>query len=97
MNTEAEKNNRSINHVTLHARKALEVQGVIDVISFDEQTVTLDTDCGSMTIDGDALHIRVLNIEQGIVAMDGRIDAITYFDTESKKEEKSGLLGKLFR
>jgi sporulation protein YabP len=97
MNTEQEKNTTSDNHLILHARKALEVRGVTDVISFDEQTVILDTDCGNMTVDGDALHIRVLNVEQGIVTMDGRIDAITYFDTENKKEEKRSLFGKLLR
>ena len=97
MNTEQEKSNRSAHQLAMRARQSLEVQGVTDVVSFDEQTVILDTVCGNMTIDGDALHIHVLNINDGLVTLDGRIDAITYFETESKKNAKSGLFGKMFR
>lgn len=97
MNTEQEKSNRSAHRLAMQARQSLEIQGVTDVLSFDEQTVSLDTVCGNMTIDGDSLHIHVLNIEEGMVTLDGRIDAITYFETENKKDGKSGLLGKLFR
>ncbi len=97
MITEQENTNRSLHQITMQARESLEVRGVTDVISFDEESVVLDTVCGSMNIDGNALHIHVLNIEQGIVAMDGRINSITYFETETSKDGKSGLFGKLFR
>ena len=77
-------------------RREITVSGVTDVVSFDEQTVVLDTVCGGMTVDGDRLHIHILNMEQGIVTMDGRIDAITYFENDSNKEN-GGFFKKLFR
>lgn len=98
MNAEALQDQRQNHVITLRARESLEIRGVTDVISFDEQTVTLETVCGNLTIDGDSLRVRVLNIEQGVVSMDGRIDALTYSGTESKATgEANGFFGKLFR
>ena len=82
----------------MQERESLEVHGVTDVISFDEQMVVLHTVCGTMEIDGASLHIHVLNIEQGIVTMDGRIDSISYYETgNSEKDEKNSFFSKLFR
>ncbi len=98
MNAEVAKHNHTEHSVTLAGRGQAEVKGVTDVISFDEQTVVLNTVCGGLTVEGTSLHIQVLNIEAGIVAMDGKIDALTYFETESSdKHEKSGFFGKIFR
>lgn len=98
MNAEAAKNNRAEHKLTLLGRESVEVRGVTDVISFDEQAVVLNTVCGSLAVEGSSLHIHVLSIEQGIVTMDGRVDSISYYETEnSEKSGKSGFFGKLFR
>ena len=98
MSTEAAKMKCEEHRISLDARKNLEVGGVTDVVSFDEQTVILNTVCGGLAVDGMSLHIQVLNIEQGIVTMDGRIDSISYYDTESnEKTAKHGFFGKLLR
>ena len=98
MNAEAAKINRAEHRISLWNRERMEVLGVTDVISFDEQTVTLDTVCGKLAIEGAVLHIHVLNIEQGIVTMDGRVDSVTYYETETKeKDGTNGFFGRLFR
>ena len=98
MNSEAQKAGNQDHRITVHARKSMQVLGVTDVLSFDEQAVMLNTLCGGMEISGGELHIQVLNMEDGVVALDGRIDSITYFDREStQKAEKSGFFGRLFR
>ena len=98
MNAEAAKFNRAEHQIVMRGRESLEVRGVTDVISFDEQTVVLNTVCGKLAVDGEALHIHVLNMEQGIVAMDGNVVAISYYESEQEeKESKNGLFGKLFR
>ena len=98
MNAEAAKLNRAEHRIAMQGRERLEVHGVTDVISFDEQTVILCTVCGTMAIDGASLHIHVLNIELGIVTMDGNIDSISYYETRSgEKDEKNSFFGKLFR
>ena len=98
MDMDREKTRRAEHTVSLRAREGLEVRGVTDVISFDEQAVVLQTVCGTMTVEGASLHIHVLSMEEGIVTMDGRIDAVSYEDAEeSDPNGKGGFFGKLFR
>jgi len=75
--------------LTLSARTRLEIGGVTDVVSFDEETVTLVTDCGELTVEGTSLHIGTLNIERGCVVVDGRVNALIYTeDTPRKKRAR---------
>ena len=98
MSAEAATNGCERHRVSVLGRGSLEVFGVTDVMSFDEQTVTLATTCGTMEIVGASLHIHVLNVEEGTVTMSGRIDSITYLDTDSsEKEDKNGFFARLFR
>ena len=98
MGTEMTKGNCLTHQISLKNRDTMEVSGVTDVISFDEQSVILSTICGNMEIDGSSLHIHVLSMEQGVVTMDGRIDSVTYYDQESEeKDGKRGFFGKIFR
>lgn len=97
MSIEQDNAKRSAHQISMHARESMEVRGVTDVVSFDEQSVILDTVCGGVSVEGEALHVRVLNIEQGIVTMDGRIDSIYYYDNSHAKDEKKGFLGRLKR
>ena len=67
---------------TLHIDTRLRamIEGVREVESFDEQSVVLLTDCGEMTLEGDGLHVSTLDMARGVVAVDGRIDAVLYAD-----------------
>ncbi len=98
MNAETARQSMGEHTLRLIGRERLEVRGVTDVISFDEQAVVLNTVCGTLSVEGDALHIHVLNIDEGIVAMDGRVDSVVYSETErDDKGGKAGFFGKLFR
>lgn len=72
------------------------VTGVLDVRSFDETEVLLNTSAGKMTIKGDKLHVRQLNLEKGEVELEGRIDNLSYISKNSEKAGRSGI-HKLFR
>jgi sporulation protein YabP len=74
------------------AREGMNISGVCDVISFDENGVALRTDCGEMAIEGEGLHITVLNITDGNVVIEGRINGLYYY--ESRPAVKKGLFGK---
>lgn len=98
MNAEAAKINREAHRVVVEGRGSMEVRGVTEVISFDDQAVLLKTSCGDLSVEGTSLHIRVLDPEQGLVTMDGRVDSISYYHSESSdKQGKRGFFGKLFR
>ncbi|WJH36376.1 sporulation protein YabP [Paenibacillus aurantius] len=77
-------------------RKLLEISGVMNVESFDSEEFLLETECGFLTIKGQNLHIKNLNLEQGLVAIEGLINELGYVETNAQGKTK-GLLGKLFK
>ncbi len=78
-----------IHSVFSEARDGVKIKGVCDVISFDESGVALETSLGNMAIEGEELHVRVLNIADGIVEIDGKINGIYYY--EDRSPSKRGL------
>ena len=74
------------------AREGIEIDGVCEVISFDELGVMLDTISGRMAIEGENLHVTVLNITDGKVEIEGKINGLYYI--ESKPQSRKGLFGR---
>lgn len=81
--------------VSLKNRREMRIEGVTEVISFDEMAVMLKTQCGDMVIEGKDLRIAVLEIDAGIVVLSGTVSGVYYYEPQSK--EKRGLIKKLFR
>ena len=81
-------------NIILENRKSMSISGIEDVDSFDEETVVLYTDDGTLVIRGSELHINRLNVESGDLSVEGRIDSLSYEDGESKK---GGFFGRLMR
>lgn len=77
-------------------RKLLEVSGVLNVESFDNEEFLLETECGYLMIKGQNLHIKNLSLEQGLVAIEGYVNELAYVDTNSQGKPK-GFFGKLFK
>ena len=91
MNAEKKENSRQPHTLSMRDRKLLEMRGVTDVISFDEETIELSTSCGNLTVEGNGLHIKVLNLAEGIVSVDGTVGALTY--AEQREEGQKGIKG----
>lgn len=79
--------------ISLTERTRMQISGVSEVISFDDASVVLRTVCGSMTVEGEGLHITTLNIDRGEVMIDGNVSGMFYTGDGS---EKHGFLGRLF-
>lgn len=79
----------------LQDRATLELTGVTDVDSFDENEISLYTTLGEMVIRGRALHVNAMNVDTGDMQIDGDIRSIVYGDKDRKK--KTGLFGKITR
>ena len=93
MNTEAVKH-----RLNLLDRRQMELSGVKDVVSFDDTNVVLQTVCGMLSIEGQELHVQVLNTESGVVTLEGTVNAVTYYrDEDSDKNGNNGFFGRLFR
>ncbi len=88
-----EDNIRVNQSVIIENRKKFVISGVKDVISFDEETVMLDTTLGKMVIKGDNLHIMNFNNESGDITGEGKVHAMIY----TADEKSGGFFSKLFR
>ena len=72
------------------------MSGVTDVVSFDDESITADTDMGMIIIRGEDLHIGRLNLDEGVLQVDGSVDSIEY--TDGSESSRGGfLLGKIFK
>ena len=95
---EIKQNENTVHELYLHDRKRMTVSGVTDVISFDDQLIALKTLCGNMEIEGSSLQVQVLNVEEGIVTMNGRVDLIRYLESDGDENNgKNGFFNRLFR
>ncbi len=81
------------NNVILEGRARLSVSGVVDVESFDETLVLMETSDGMLSVRGSGLHMEKLNLENGELALVGEITALEYDDRVSAR---TGLLARLF-
>lgn len=81
-------------NLILEDRHSLNVSGVSDVDSFDEQTIVLFTDLGELTVRGQNLQINRFSNESGELNMEGKIVSLSYSDEAPKN---TGLFGRLFK
>ena len=79
--------------LTLNDRKKLTMTGVTEVVSFDQQSVVLETELGTLTIHGQQLQLKNLSLEGGQVAVEGEVAALIY----EEPRQSRGLLGRLLR
>lgn len=76
-------------------RRSMTVNGVKEILNFDEQTVRMLTVSGELVVDGNDLRVKVLDVERGTVALEGRIDGISYVDDQPV--ERRGFWSRLTR
>ena len=83
--------------VTMTNRKSCAINGVKDVLSFDEREILLETEQGMLMIKGDELHVNRLTLDKGEVDIDGKVDSFTYSDVANSSSKNESFLSKLFR
>lgn len=85
------------NHkLTMNNRNYVELTGVTEVISFDNQLIELETIDGAVRFAGNDLHVKRLTLERGEVELEGRIREIIYHESQ-KGKTATGVLSRLFR
>ena len=83
--------------LTLQNRSSGSITGIVDVVSFDENTIVLDTDLGLLTIKGKGLHVSRLTLEKGEVDLSGTIDSVAYSEVHPAAKTGENILSRLFR
>lgn len=84
-------------NIILENREKLSISGVDHVDSFNDNTITVLTNKGLLTIKGHSLNISKLNLDDGNVVIEGSVNSIVYSDKGSSKSRGNGLLGKMFK
>src|SRR5690606_21261156 len=82
--------------VTMRGRRILDITGVKLVESFDNEEFLLETSMGFLSIRGQNLQMKNLDVDKGIVSIKGKVYDIVYLD-DHHGEKTKGFFSKLFR
>ncbi|WP_298846358.1 sporulation protein YabP [Clostridium sp.] len=83
-------------NLMLENRKKLTINGVIEVINFNENQILLNTDVGTMLVKGQGLKMNKLDVQNGDVIITGKVDSFVY-TSEKSKVKKDSVIARLFR
>lgn len=89
-------NTNVVQNLVLENRNRLNITGVLDVLSFDDQIIIVQTELGMLTVKGDNLRINKLSIDTSEVVVEGEIISLTYSSKDLEKKNES-FLGKIFK
>ena len=94
-----EEKNQNVNviqNLILENREKLNISGVLDVLSFDDRLILLETELGLLTVKGEKLRVNKLNLDSEDVVVDGIIQSIAYSNNELEKR-KTSFFSKVFK
>lgn len=95
---ENKKNFNSFQNIVLENREKLNVTGIHDVFSFDDQIIIIETELGLLTIKGEDLKINKLSLDTSDFVVEGRINSLNYSSQESAPGKKGkNILSKIFK
>ena len=82
--------------IIMKRRQTIEITGVKQVESFDNEEFLLETNMGYLSIRGENLQMKNLDVDAGIVSIKGKIFDLIYMD-ETAGEKGKSFFGKLFQ
>lgn len=85
-----------IQNLILENRGKLSISGVLDVLSFDDQVVMVETELGLLTVKGENIRINKLSIDTSEVIVEGNISYLAYSDKDMEKT-KGNFISKIFK
>ena len=85
-----------VQNLILENRERLNISGVIDVESFNDESVVVDTELGVLVVRGIDLHINKLNIDSSELGIEGEIISCEYSDRDSRSKG-GGFFARMFK
>lgn len=73
-------------NLILEKRKKLSLSGVLEVESFEEQRVVLQTNMGQLVLQGNHLKMGSFNLQTGELSMTGELNALIYANDTAGSE-----------
>lgn len=80
-------------NIIIENRKRVNISGVKECVSFDDETVILETVLGNLTLKGEKLHIINFDTKSGDFSLEGKIFAIAY----TASQNSGSFFGRLFK
>ena len=91
-----EKNNAKTHQLNMDNREYLTITGVSKVQAFDPKEIVLETIQGLLSIKGDKLGIKHLDRKEGLIEIEGYVDALIY-PKQTSSGSRQNLISKIFR
>lgn len=85
----------NLHKITLIGRNKLNIEGVTDVISFDEKIIAVDTFEGLLLIKGYDLQVSKISLETNELIVSGEVDSLSY--NEILQKQNSSIVKKIFK
>jgi sporulation protein YabP len=80
--------------IMLIDREELTIDGVMNLGSYDEKEIVMETEQGLLLVKGEGLNIKQLNLDKGNIIVEGTVKSISY---EDAVHNKKGLLERLLK
>lgn len=90
------ENITKMQNIILENRNRLNITGVEDVLSFDEQTITALTTLGLLIIKGNDLHLNQFSLDTTELSIEGDIVSLQYNDKQSSRKGEN-IFTKIFK
>ncbi len=68
-------------------RDEIEITGVVEVNSYNEEELDITTDCGNLLVTGTDFNVKKLDVESGVMCVKGKLDSIYYTDNDSTQNK----------
>lgn len=94
---ESNKNLKQQNNHVIHIdnRQRIDITGVSEVITFNEDSILLVTNMGTLNIKGKNMKVNKLNVDNGDMSIEGEFISLTYVNKDVKNKES--IMKKLFK
>ncbi|TYQ14602.1 UNVERIFIED_CONTAM: sporulation protein YqfC/sporulation protein YabP,TIGR02892 [Acetivibrio alkalicellulosi] len=86
-----------VHNILLEGREKMSISGVLDVESFNDENIVIETEMGILIVRGEDLHINKLSIDNSELSIEGYIVSCEYNDKDGGKSKGSGFFAKMFR
>ncbi len=90
------KNEMNKQELKLKNRTNLEITGVKKIESLNSEEFIINTTLGILVVKGSNLEMQQLDIDKGLLWINGNIDSMSYQNIEAKKQ-KNNFFGKVFK
>ena len=91
------ENITKIHNVILENRNQLSISGVLDVLNFDEEMITLVTELGILVVKGSDLHLNRFSLDNTEISIEGQVNQLQYSDKGNSAKSSESLFTKIFK